>query len=75
MAQLKAISTHKQGLCLSQTFFCKMNNCYVTYLIGPNINDCLFINCNTVDIVRLLGCAYGRCTTRTASMQCIVNKI
>ena len=26
---------------------------YVTYLIGPHINDCLSINCNTFDIIRL----------------------
>ena len=39
-------------------FLCEMNNCYVTYLIGPHINDRLSINCNTFDIV--IKCNYSQ---------------
>ena len=42
---------HKQLLSASKTFLHEMNNCNVTYLISPHINDHLSINCNTFDIV------------------------
>ena len=35
----------------SQKFLCEMNNCYMTYLVVPHINDRLSINCKAFDIV------------------------
>ena len=48
-----AVQSHNRTLRMSQLFpkfFCKMNDCHMTYIIGPNINSHLFISCNTFDI-------------------------